>query len=93
MYTKLSFRYNDKEVHSGMPLSTKEVIFLRHLLSRELSRMKRPDVSDLVTRANFAVEGRHLFVLLSEPSLEQLDSLLNTAALNCGLPIDYATVC
>ena len=43
----------------SLPLTVQESFWVRYLLSRELWRMKRPDISDLLIRASFEMQGRH----------------------------------
>ena len=76
-----------------LPLTMEESFWVRYLLSRELWRMKRPDVSDLLIRAGFEMQGRHLVIAIPEVRAWHLAPVLSAAVLNCGLPVDTATVC
>jgi hypothetical protein len=76
-----------------MFLSQHELAWLRFRLSRELNRMKRPEISDLLADAAFEVQGRELWIAIPETHDQRLNSVFSTALLNCGLPLDRAVVC
>ena len=76
----------------SVPLTAQEIVWVRYLLSRELCRMKRPDVSDLLARAGFEMQGRHLVIAIPEAHAAHLDRVLSAAVLNCGLPVDTTGV-
>lgn len=75
------------------PLSRQQALIVRFVLSRELHSLHRPEFSDLLDRAEFAVDGRTLFVRLHSEPKPAIEAAINLAALRGGLPVDQATVC
>ena len=76
-----------------MPLLSDCAFRLRYLLGRELYRMKRPEISDLLGSAGFEAQGRELVIAIPGPHTEYLASVISAALLNCGLPFDTAILC
>jgi hypothetical protein len=74
------------------PLSRQQASIVRSVLSRELRCLHRPEFSDLLDYAEFAVDGRTLLVRLHSESAPTLEQAINLAALRGGLPIDQATL-
>jgi hypothetical protein len=54
--------------------------------------MKRPDISDGLEFAVFAVQGRQLFVSMPGAWEQRMASALGEAILNCGLAVESAHI-
>jgi hypothetical protein len=76
-----------------LPLTPVENTWIRFLLSRELHRMKRPDISDGLEFAVFAMQGRQLCVSMPGAWEQRMASALGEAILNCGLAVESAHIC
>ena len=74
-------------------LTGQDAFWVRYLLSRELCRMKRPDLSDLLRAAGFEMQGRHLLIAIPEHLERTVDPVFCAAVLNSGLPADSAALC
>ncbi len=77
----------------SMLLTGQDAVWVRYLLSQELCRMKRPDLSDLLSVAGFEMQGRHLLIAIPGHLEMTVDPVLSAAVLNCGLPADSAALC
>jgi hypothetical protein len=75
------------------PLSRQQASIVRSVLSRELRCLHRPEFSDLLDCAEFAVDGRTLLVRLHSEPEPAIEAAINLAALRGGLPVDQATIC
>ncbi|HSU31637.1 MAG TPA: hypothetical protein VLJ11_10400 [Bryobacteraceae bacterium] len=78
---------------SPLPLSAVDALLVRARLSRELHSMHRPEYSDLLGSAEFALAGRTLLVHLCRWSDQSLEEAFTMAALRAGLPVDAASLC
>lgn len=73
-----------------VPLSAPETALVRARLSRELHSLHRPEYSDLLSSAAFAIQGRTLLVNLCLLPDEVMEETWTLAALRSGLPVDAA---
>jgi len=76
-----------------LTVSEADALLIRMRLSRELYSMHRPEYSDVLGSAEFAVAGRTLLIHLRQPSDSGIEQALTTAALRSGLPVDAASLC
>lgn len=74
------------------PLSRQQASIIRSVLSRELHSLHRPEFSDLLDCAEFAVDGRTLLVRLHSEPAAAIEEAINLAALRGGLPVDQAAL-
>lgn len=75
---------------SPVPLSAPETALVRARLSRELHSLHRPEYCELLSSAEFALEGRTLLVNVCWFPDEVMEKTWTLAALRSGLPVDDA---